>query len=180
MRKQRKSHRWRRRRRGGRRLLGVEIRANQSIQSFVERPGGRESTVGGRNPSLLDLVLLLYGIDAVLALDVCAVRLLGVTVERVDSIRDILPILLAEVAAVELEVASAPGVNKSRRRLLGPAVLANGDGARRRRDGVVEVGHRKTEIRVRGRRERKREGMRKEKEERESETARRKSGKGGG
>jgi len=180
MRQQRKSHRRRRSRRGGRRFLGVEIRANQSIQSFVERPGRRESTVGGRNPSLLDLVLLLNGVDAILALDVCAVRLLGVAMERVDGVGDVLPVLLAEVAAVELEVASAPGVHERGRGLLGPAVLADGDGPRRRRDGVVEVGHRKTEIRVRGRRERKREGMRKEKEERESETARRKSGKGGG
>ena len=107
-------------------------------------------------------------------------RLLGVAMERVDGVGDVLPVLLAEVAAVELEVASAPGVHERGRGLLGPAVLADGDGPRRRRDGVVEVGHRKTEIRVRGRRERKREGMRKEKEERESETARRKSGKGGG
>ena len=116
-------------------------------------------------------------------------RLFGVAVERVDGVGDVLPVLLAEVAAVELEVAAAPGVDERGGGLLGPAVLADGDGARWRRrggeEGVVEVRHRKKGIRVG--REIKRKGKEKEKEkekeeeeERESETARRKSGNGEG
>lgn len=74
---------------------------------------------------------------------------LGVGVEGVDGVGDILPILLAEVAAVELKVTTAPGVDEGGGGFLGPAILADGEGAGvggRRRQGIGEVRHRKKGI----------------------------------
>ncbi|PON87321.1 hypothetical protein TorRG33x02_169570 [Trema orientale] len=49
--------------------------------------------------------------------------------EGVDGVGHVLPVLLAEVAAVEIEVAAAPGVDQRGSGLLAPAVLADGHGA---------------------------------------------------
>ena len=83
--------------------------------------------------------------------------LLGVAMEGVDGVGNVLPVLLAEVSTVEVEVATAPGVDEGRRGLLAPAVLADRHGAgvgrrggcgggsrdgRRRRYGLREVAHR--------------------------------------
>lgn len=56
--------------------------------------------------------------------------LLGVAVKGVDGVSDLLPVLLTEAPAVELEVTAAPGVDESGGSVFAPAVFADGHGAR--------------------------------------------------
>lgn len=68
-------------------------------------------------------------------------------VTRVDGVGDLLPIFLAQIAAVEVEIAAAPGVNESGGGVVGPAILAKGKltgsgGVRLRGGGIgVEISH---------------------------------------
>lgn len=101
--------------------LGEGI-ADEGVEAFEVRPRGGVVAVGLDDLGLLDLVLLLGGVDAVLALDVGAAELGGVG--SVDGVGDLLPVLLPEVAAVELEELGPPRVNQRPGCLLRPAVLA--------------------------------------------------------
>ncbi|CAL1396887.1 unnamed protein product [Linum trigynum] len=115
-----------------------QTRPDQEVQQVEESPRRDERAVGRHNHGLLDLVLLLDGVNPVLALDVGAVGLLG---EAVDGLSDVLPVLLAEVPAVELDVAVASGLDERRRGLLAPAVLADGERAGDDGAGICHVAH---------------------------------------
>jgi len=85
---------------------------------------GPVADVTARNPSFLDLVPLLEGVDTVLALDIGATGLLNVAVNGVDGVRNLLPVVVTEVTAVELEVTVAPGVDERASGVFGPAVFS--------------------------------------------------------
>lgn len=105
--------------------------ADEAVEVGKEGPVADVNAAGViGNPSLLDLVLLLEGVDAVLALDVGAAGLLGVAVDGVDGVGDLLPVVVAEVAAVEFEVTVAPGPYERVGGVFGPAVFAYGYGRR--------------------------------------------------
>lgn len=80
---------------------GLDGGADEAVEAGVEGPGG-----GGRL-GLLDLVLLLEGVDAVLALDV-RLTVPDAVYTGVDGVGDLLPVLLTEVASVEEEITVAP------------------------------------------------------------------------
>lgn len=73
---------------------------DEGVEAVEVRPRGGVSAVRLNDLSLLDLVLLLDGVDAILALDVGAVELLGVGVEGVDGVGNLLPVLLPEIPTV--------------------------------------------------------------------------------
>jgi len=115
------------------RLLRREIVADEELKAAKERPGGG-GIAGIGNPSLLDLVLLLERVDAVLALHVGAAGPgAGVAVTCVDGVGDLLPVPLAEVPAVEFEVALSPRLDERERGFLRPAVFPAGERRRPRR-----------------------------------------------
>lgn len=115
--------------------------ADEGVEALEVRPRGDVAAVGLDNLGLLDLVLLLGGVDAVLALDVGAAELGG---GGVDGVGDLLPVLLPEVPAVEMDVVGPPRLNQSPGSFLRPAVLATGEngGPRLRRQFRREVGFR--------------------------------------
>lgn len=82
-----------------------------------------EEPLGGTGLGLLDLVLLLEGVDPVLALNVGLGRLEAVFT-GVDGVGNVLPVLLTEVAAVELDVTPAPGVDQSLGGTVAPTVVS--------------------------------------------------------
>lgn len=84
----------------------------------------------------LDLETLLKSIDAILALDIGAVLLLGVSVEGVDGVGDFLPVLLTEVAAVEMDEMGAPSMDEGVGGFFGPAVFSRREGGRGAGGGV--------------------------------------------
>lgn len=87
------------------------------LEAVVEGPFGR------RRLGFLELVLLLESIDAVLALDVGAAGLEAV-LAGVDCVGNFLPVLLAEIAAVQQEVTVSPGFDQSLGSAFAPAVLS--------------------------------------------------------
>lgn len=66
-----------------------------------------EEPVGGKGLGVLDLILLLESVDPVLALNVGLGRL-DTVMKGVDGVGNILPVLLTEATAVELDVTPAP------------------------------------------------------------------------
>lgn len=86
-----------------------------------------------RNPSLLGLILLLEGVDAVLALYVGAVLFLSVSMEGVDGVGDLHPVLPPEIPPVQFQVVSPPRLNQRVSRRLRPAVLPSRENRRPRR-----------------------------------------------
>lgn len=110
--------------------------ADEGVEALEVGPRGDIAAVGLHDLGLLDLVLLLGCVDAILALNVGASELSGGGVDGVDGVGDLLPVLLTEVAAVELKVVGPPGINQRPGCFLGPAVLAaresRGPGRRRR------------------------------------------------
>lgn len=118
----------------GRRRESLEWKtiADESVEASEERPGASVVAVGFDDLVLLDLVLLLQRVDAILTLDVGSARLLDVAVMGVNSVGDLLPVLLTEVSAIELQVTLAPSVDESEGGVLTPAVFPSGEGRRRR------------------------------------------------
>lgn len=104
---------------------------NQRVEDGEERPGANVRALAGfHHPSLLGLIPLFQRVDAVLALDVRAAGSWVIAaVAGVDGVGHLLPVLLTEVAAVEADVALAPGLDERAGGFFGPAVLA----CRRRR-----------------------------------------------
>jgi len=131
------------RRLGGRGAMtvGVERRrvslerkaiADESVEASEERPGASVAAVRFDDLVLLDLVLLLKGVDSVLALDIGSAGFLDVAVIGVNGVGDFLPVLLTEVSAIELEMTFAPSIDESEGGVLTPAVFPPG---KRRRGG---------------------------------------------
>ena len=102
--------------------------AEEGVERGKERPGadvgGGGVKVGGFG--FFDLVLLFEGVDAVFTLDIGAERLGGGGggVTGVDRGGDFLPVALAEVAAVEVQVTVTPRLDQCVGRVLAPTVLA--------------------------------------------------------
>lgn len=94
---------------GGEEGFGEGV-ADEGVEGLEVGPGGGITAVGLEGFGFFDLVLLLGGVDAVLALDVGAAEL--EEVGGVDGVGDFLPVFLAEVAAVELEVVGPPSVDE--------------------------------------------------------------------
>ena len=110
---------------GGQRRGFEEGGSYQGVEGGEEGPLAGVGAAGLGNPSLLDLVLLFERVDAVLTLDIGAAGLGSVVaMAGVDSGGDLLPVPLTEIAAVELQVTVAPGLDKRMRGVLAPTVLA--------------------------------------------------------
>lgn len=100
---------------------------DEGIEAVEVRPRGGVLAFGLNYLSLLDLVLLLDGVNAILTLNVGAVELLRVGVEGVDGIGYLLPVLLPEVTTVKLQVVRPPCLNQRLGCLLRPAILPDGE-----------------------------------------------------
>lgn len=118
---------------GGGGCFGEGI-ADEGVEALEVRPRRDVAAVGLDDLGLLHLELLLGGVDAVLALDVAAAELRGRGVDGVDGVGDLLPVLLSEISAVQVEVVGPPRVNQRPGCFLRPAVLSAGEsGCPRRR-----------------------------------------------
>lgn len=100
--------------------------ADKRVKAVEVGPRGGVSPFGLDDLGLLDLVLLLDGVNTVLTLDVGAAELKGVAVDAVDGVCDFLPVLLAEVSSVEHQVVGPPGFNERPASILRPTVLSGG------------------------------------------------------
>lgn len=106
--------------------------AEEGVERGKERPGADVGGGGGGGGvkvggfGFFDLVLLFEGVDAVFTLDIGAERLGGGGggVTGVDGGGDFLPVALAEVAAVEVQVTVTPRLDQCVGRVLAPTVLA--------------------------------------------------------
>lgn len=106
--------------------------AEEGVERGKERPGADVGGGGGGGGvkvggfGFFDLVLLFEGVDAVFTLDIGAERLGGGGggVTGVDGGSDFLPVALAEVAAVEVQVTVTPRLDQCVGRVLAPTVLA--------------------------------------------------------
>lgn len=110
--------------------------ADEGVEALEMGPRGDVAAVRLKDLGLLDLVLLLGGVNAIFTLDVGAAILDGGGVNGVDGVGNLLPVLLAEVTPVELNVVGPPGINQCPSCFLRPAVLAAGENrgpGRRRR-----------------------------------------------
>lgn len=82
-----------------------------------------EDPLGWRRLRLLDLILLLKRVDPVFALNVGLARL-DAALTGVDGIGDVVPVLLTEVTAVELDITIAPGVDQCLGGTFAPTILS--------------------------------------------------------
>lgn len=69
--------------------------AEEAVEAVEERPAGEQP---GGNFGLLDLVLLLDGVDAILALNI-GLRRLGVIIATANNVGNLLPVLLLEISS---------------------------------------------------------------------------------
>lgn len=104
-----------------RRLLRFLGGSDEFVQSLKESPLAWTST--GNDLALLELILLLEGVQAILALHV-GFGHLGAIGASINAVSYVLPVLLFEIAAIKLQITVTPGMNKRESSALAPAIVA--------------------------------------------------------
>lgn len=99
---------------------GVGV-ADEAVEAVEERPPA--GAAAGGNLRLLDLILLLDGIDSIFALNI-GFRGLCIVFAAANDVGNLLPVFLLQIPSTELHVPLPPSVDQHRSCSFAPAIIS--------------------------------------------------------